>query len=160
MQPDSGIFVIDQKPHENAANYAHDQDLSSSKRSRQKKIQDDQSNRGLRLNEWPRASQLNTNSWWTPEPKIIRQGAQPARIFGKKVAGHYKDFTSEPALGGTAAVTSWDTAHKAELQDDEVLRVQHHSLNQQQDQFQPVVGGALVWPTTEDGQRVVWQQYQ
>ena len=89
----------------------------------------------------------------------MQQGAQPARIRGKKITGLYTDFTSKPALGGTAAVTPWDTAHKAELHDDEILRVHHHGLSQQ-DQFRPRIGGTLVWPTTEDGQRVVWRQFQ
>lgn len=75
---------------------------------------------------------------------------QPARVLGKKVVGHYKDFTSEPAVGGTGAVSAWNSAHAMDLHDEEVFdgrgRAGHVGS-----------GGARVWPVTEDGRRVIWQ---
>lgn len=95
---------------------------------------------------------------WSPH-----RTAQPARVLGKKVTGLYKDFTSEPAVGGTAAVTPWNYAHKAELSDEEIFGLEHQGdQNLQQVQRRDSggsIGGTPVWPMTEDGMRVVWQPF-
>ncbi|KAK3926252.1 Cuticle protein 6 [Frankliniella fusca] len=102
-------------------------------------------------------------------PKLSREDwrphrtAQPARVLGKKVTGLYKDFTNEPAVGGTAAVTPWNYAHKAELTNEEIFGLdQQGDQNLQQAQRedrQRSIGGTPVWPMTEDGVRVVWQPF-
>ena len=137
----------------------HETDFTYSQRPRQKMLKIDHGN----MDEWSygraKATKLSRKSWRPSETKSFNQGALPARILGKKVAGHYRDFTSEPALGGTAAVTSWDSAHKAQLHDGEILRMVPRSLNKQEGQLRPIIGGTLVWPTTENGQQVVWHQF-
>lgn len=162
MEPGRGVFVPAEKPHVTKVGQESER---SAVPSAQWNLQMQPKSQENYLRH--RSAIVERDSMEAPRrPKQSRQSwskarlAQPARVFGKKVKGHYKDFTSEPAVGGTAAVSAWDSAHHSDLRDDEILGSVHQDLQQhEQTESRPMVGGALVWPVTEDGVRVVWQPF-
>lgn len=160
MEPGRGTFVPAETPHVTKAGPASDL-------NEQWNLQMQSQNQENNLRQRSTRVEADNFGWETPrQPKQSQQSwsktqfAQPARVFGKKVSGHYKDFTSEPAVGGTAAVTAWDSAHNSELRDEDIFGSAHQDLHQQKPtRSKPTVGGTLVWPVTEDGMRVVWQPF-
>ncbi|XP_034239018.1 uncharacterized protein LOC117643940 [Thrips palmi] len=160
VEPGRGTFVPAEKPDVNKASLEPERlPISSGQWNLQMQSQSQEKNLRHRSatverdnSDWEtsRRAKQNRQSW--SKTRL----AQPARVLGKKVMGHYKDFTSEPAVGGTAAVTAWDSAHHSELRDEEIFGWQQQH---RQTDSTPAVGGTLVWPVTEDGMRVVWQPF-
>lgn len=165
MEPGRGTFVQAEKPHVTKASPEPERlSVSSGQWNLQMQSEDHEKN----LRHRSAIVETDNSDWETSRrAKQSRQSwsktrlAQPARVLGKKVMGHYKDFTSEPAVGGTAAVTAWDSAHNSELRDEEIFGSVHQGFQQENEQSdsRTTMGGTLVWPITEDGMRVIWQPF-